>query len=64
MVTHLLDTDACIALLLAELTAVGTLFGPMDLLFAGTSLANSLTLLAGNHREFKRVPGLQIASWR
>jgi len=37
--------------------------GPMDTLIAATALAHNATLVTRNLREFKRVPGLQLADW-
>jgi tRNA(fMet)-specific endonuclease VapC len=40
-----------------------THFGPYDLLIAGQSLVNGLTLVSGNVREFQRIAGLKLESW-
>jgi tRNA(fMet)-specific endonuclease VapC len=40
-----------------------TPIGNPDLVIAGTALANGLTLVTGNVREFSRVPGLDVATW-
>ena len=47
----------------AELERAGTPIGANDLLIASIALANGLTLITHNTREFGRVPGLQIADW-
>jgi tRNA(fMet)-specific endonuclease VapC len=47
----------------AELERHGTPIGPYDLLIAGQSLANGLTLVTGNVVEFQRVAGLKIENW-
>ena len=47
----------------AELERQGKSIGPYDLLIAGQSLANGLTLVTGNAAEFRRVPGLKIENW-
>lgn len=48
----------------AELEAGGTPIGPYDILLAGHALAERLTLVTSNTREFARVPGLQNENWR
>lgn len=47
----------------AGLEALGTPIGPYDLLIAAIALANNLTLVTHNTREFSRVLGLQIEDW-
>jgi len=47
----------------AELANAGTPIGPNDLLIAAIALANHLTLVTHNTREFSRVMGLQLADW-
>jgi tRNA(fMet)-specific endonuclease VapC len=45
------------------LALAGTPIGHFDQLIAGTALANNLTLITRNTREFERVPGLQVENW-
>mgnify|MGYP001362423585 CR=1 FL=1 len=47
----------------AQLAASGTPIGPNDLMIAAIALANDLTLVTNNRREFSRVEGLQIDDW-
>ena len=47
----------------AELEAVGMLIGPYDMMIAAIALANDLTLVTHNTREFGRVAGLKIEDW-
>lgn len=47
----------------ADLARAGTPIGPYDLLIAAIALANDLTLVTHNTREFGRVAGLQIEDW-
>lgn len=47
----------------AALETAGTPIGPMDVLIAGTALANSAILVTSNLREFERVPGFRVANW-
>lgn len=37
--------------------------GERDLLIAAIALANDLTVVTGNTREFRRVPGLRVEDW-
>jgi tRNA(fMet)-specific endonuclease VapC len=48
----------------AHLAASGTVIGPNDLLIAAIALANDMTLVTNNTREFSRVPGLKLEDWR
>jgi tRNA(fMet)-specific endonuclease VapC len=41
----------------------GKSIGPLDTLIAGTCLANGLTLVTHNTKEFKRVKGLNLEDW-
>lgn len=47
----------------AILEAKGTPIGPYDIQIAGTAIANDLTLVTHNTKEFNRVDGLQITDW-
>lgn len=42
----------------------GTCVGPMDVLIASTALAHGSPLVTGNVREFSRVPGLEVLTYR
>lgn len=46
-----------------DLERTGTPIGPNDLAIAATAMANGLTLVTGNVREFGRVVGLKIENW-
>lgn len=46
-----------------SLEAAGTPIGHCDQLIAGIALANKLTLITRNTREFSRVPGLLVENW-
>ncbi len=37
--------------------------GEHDLLIASVAMANKLTLVTGNVREFSRIPGLKVENW-
>lgn len=41
----------------------GNLIGPIDVLIAATAIANNLTLVTHNSKEFKRVSGLKVDDW-
>jgi tRNA(fMet)-specific endonuclease VapC len=47
----------------AELATRGTPIGANDLLIAAIAIANDLTLVTHNTREFQRVPGLKWEDW-
>jgi tRNA(fMet)-specific endonuclease VapC len=47
----------------AYLETKGTPIGNIDTLIAGIALANNLTLITRNTREFERVPGLRVENW-
>jgi tRNA(fMet)-specific endonuclease VapC len=51
------------AALRRHLTRQGTPIGPNDLLIAAQALAQDLTVVTGNVREFSRVPGLKVENW-
>ncbi|MCI8452158.1 MAG: type II toxin-antitoxin system VapC family toxin [Eggerthellaceae bacterium] len=59
------DADCAVAYgrIRAQLEAEGRVIGPNDLLVAATAVARGATLVTGNVREFKRVPGLDLESW-
>ena len=47
----------------AHLETAGTPIGPYDVLIAATALANGLTLVSRNLREFNRIEGLRVVDW-
>lgn len=51
------------AMIRTELAAAGTPIGPMDVLIAGTALANDAILVTHNREEFARVRGLKTRDW-
>ena len=48
----------------ADLAAAGQRIGAHDLWLAATCIAHGLTLVTSNEREFTRVPGLRLQTWR
>ena len=52
------------AQLWSDLTKRGTMIGVHDSWLAATCLAHGLRLATDNLRDFKRVPGLTVESWR
>jgi tRNA(fMet)-specific endonuclease VapC len=46
-----------------RLALLATPIGERDLVIASTAAANQLTIVTGNTREFRRVPGLSVESW-
>ena len=47
----------------AHLRRLGTPIGANDMLIASIALANDLTLVTHNTREFSRVPNLRLEDW-
>ena len=47
----------------AQLASQGTPIGPNDLMIASIAIANNLTLVTHNTREFGRVEGLRLEDW-
>ncbi len=47
----------------SQLEAAGTPIGGNDLWIAAHALAQDLTLVTNNIREFERVPGLRLENW-
>jgi tRNA(fMet)-specific endonuclease VapC len=47
----------------AELQRAGQPIGSNDLWIAAHALADDLTLVTNNEREFRRVPGLRVENW-
>lgn len=47
----------------ADLHRQGNLIGPYDLQIGAIALANNLTLVTHNTREFSRIEGLQLTDW-
>ncbi|MGH7885144.1 MAG: type II toxin-antitoxin system VapC family toxin [Thermodesulfobacteriota bacterium] len=46
-----------------ELEREGNSIGPIDILIAGTALANNSILVTHNINEFQRIPKLQLEDW-
>ena len=55
--------DAHYAEIRTRLEQQGTPVGPNDLLIAAHALAQNVTLVSANLREFERVPDLQVVNW-
>ena len=47
----------------AILEQAGTPIGPLDVLIAGTALANQATLVTHNTKEFSRIDSLRLEDW-
>ena len=47
----------------ADLEKRGTPIGPYDLQIASIAIANDLTLVSHNQREFGRIEGLKLVDW-
>ncbi len=48
---------------MARLAFLGTPIGPNDLLIGAIALANNLTMVTHNTREFSRIAGLRLEDW-
>ena len=46
-----------------RLELAGETIGPNNLLIAAHACAADLTVVTGNEREFRRVPGLRVENW-
>ena len=51
------------AILRMSLESRGLVFGPMDLLVAGTALSRGAVLATNNVREFSRIESLRLVDW-
>lgn len=62
-----LPFDAAAAYVYGEIRAGlerrGTPVAHADLQIAAIALANELTLVTGNERHFRRIPGLRVENW-
>lgn len=47
----------------AALEKSGQIIGPYDLMIAAQAIAQRLTVVTNNTREFSRVPGLAVEDW-
>ena len=47
----------------AKLEKKGVVVGPLDLLIAGTAIANNGILVTNNTKEFSRIAKLQLENW-
>lgn len=47
----------------SQLETEGKLIGPYDLMIAAIAVANKMTLISHNTREFSRVKNLQLEDW-
>jgi len=59
-----LTTARCHAQLWSDLSKRGTMIGIHDSWIAATCLAHGLKLVTENEREFRRVPGLDLETWK
>ena len=48
----------------SRLSAQGIMIGPNDMLIAAHALAEKLTLVTDNIKEFNRIEGLSVVNWR
>lgn len=59
----ILPFDEVAAALYQGLTIAKVRIGTQDLLIASIALANEMTLLTRNLRDFQKVPGLRLEDW-
>jgi tRNA(fMet)-specific endonuclease VapC len=62
---HAFDDDAAraAARIRAELRREGTMIGTIDILIAGHAMSQDWTLVTGDLKDFRRVPGLRVENW-
>jgi tRNA(fMet)-specific endonuclease VapC len=60
------DLEAAVAYgrLRAALEAAGKPIGPNDMLIGAHALSQGLTLVTDNVKEFRRIRGLNVETWR
>jgi tRNA(fMet)-specific endonuclease VapC len=58
-----LEAARCYGEVRTELQRAGRPIGSNDLWIAAHALADNLTLVTNNEREFRRVPGLRVENW-
>ena len=47
----------------AKLEASGTMIGILDAMIGAQGVANQLTVVTHNTREFQRIPGIKVEDW-
>ncbi|MFH0824888.1 MAG: type II toxin-antitoxin system VapC family toxin [Pseudomonadota bacterium] len=57
------DTAEVYGRIRANLERIGRPIGPNDLLIAATAIANDVTLVTHNIREFGQINGLRVDDW-
>jgi tRNA(fMet)-specific endonuclease VapC len=57
------QSTQCFGDIRAFLAKQGTPIGPYDLQIAAIAIANDLTVVTNNTREFERVPGIKLEDW-
>lgn len=57
------DAARVCGIIRVDLQSKGVPIGAYDLQIAATAIANDLTLITHNTKEFSRVPGLKISDW-
>jgi tRNA(fMet)-specific endonuclease VapC len=62
--SRLIDFDELAAVKFQELKKSKIRVGTMDLKIAAIALAHDATVITGNTRDFKLIPGLQVKDWR
>jgi tRNA(fMet)-specific endonuclease VapC len=57
------EAAACYGRIRADFKRTGTPVGYHDMLIGAHALAENLTLVTNNRREFDRIPGLRVENW-
>jgi tRNA(fMet)-specific endonuclease VapC len=68
LITDLTEQIAVISILeygrqKAQLRKLGTLISDFDLLIGSTAIANKLTMVTQNTKEFERLAGINLENW-
>lgn len=63
VVPYTADASTVYAQIRRDLALAGTPIGPVDTFIAAHAMAEKVTLVTDNIREFARVPGLNVENW-
>ncbi len=63
VVPYAADSSTAYARIRRDLALAGTPIGPVDTFIAAHAMAEDVTLVTDNIREFARVPGLRVENW-
>lgn len=63
VIPYTADASGVYAHIRRDLAVAGTPIGPVDTFIAAHAIAEDVTLVTDNIREFARVPGLRVENW-